>query len=483
MRSCRWFGALLAIAAAMGSAEARLRDDGPQSPRHEAAMLAGYKALYTCSGLFSAGLTPEMVTRDAMLGRGSRTDLLLKLTTRVDEQRKLVTVEYLPDMPPRVAAWRPYLGCAQLPIGAPLEAIDGLPRLPEDFSAPNFDSQDWPQGDRNATVRLPRRQAAALDKVVEAAFVNEVYGGVTWGVIVVSGGKIVAERYERGYDMHKLQRTHSAAKSVAATLIGIAVRDKLLRLDEPAPIPEWRKPYDPRARITLNNLLQMSSGLYTEAAGNPQQEIYLSGAAVAERSAGNLIDALPGTRMVYAGSDTLLAIRALRTVLNDDARYLQFPFRELFWKIGMTRTFPETDWNGDYLLSGQMYSTARDLARFGLLYLNDGVWNGERILPEGWTKYVATPAPAQPAGSWADPRCEGACDKLGYGAQFWLAGPKQGLPEGSYSVRGGRGQFVMIVPSRNVVIVRRGTDGADGARTSFDMQKFSADVLAALERR
>jgi CubicO group peptidase (beta-lactamase class C family) len=134
----------------------------------------------------------------------------------------------------------------------------------------------------------------------------------------------------------------------------------------------------------------------------------------------------------------------------------------------MSRTTPETDWRGDFILSSQVWTTARDLARLGLLHLNDGVWNGERVLPEGWVRYVTTPAPAQPT------RGEG------YGAQWWLFGPEQGLPAGTYAAQGNRGQYVVVVPARAVVIVRRGFDPV-GEPGGFEIEKFAVDVLKALE--
>jgi CubicO group peptidase (beta-lactamase class C family) len=133
----------------------------------------------------------------------------------------------------------------------------------------------------------------------------------------------------------------------------------------------------------------------------------------------------------------------------------------------MFHTTPETDWQGNYVLSSQVWTTARDLARLALLYLNNGVWNGERLLPEGWSKFVATPGAAQPP--------KGA----GYGAFFWLYGPEQGLPEGTYLMNGNRGQYVFIVPSKNVVIVRRGFDPANGG--IFDIARYGRDILAALD--
>jgi CubicO group peptidase (beta-lactamase class C family) len=429
--------------------------------KHRGAQAAAYKALYVATGRFTAGISEVRLKADifdgAPMGR-----IVDGMTAVIDEAAKTVSVAYADDMPPRIAAWRPVLGSTQLPIGASADAIAHLPRVPADFRPPQTDDLAWPHGDGDA--RAPG--SAELDAVVEAAFDPSKYGGVTWGVAVVKGGKILAERYGRGYDMHTSQRTNSAAKSVAASVVGVAVKQGLVDIHARAPLPEWRRPGDPRGEITINDLLHMASGLYTEAAGNPQQELYFGGASAAERSALNIVDSKPGARWIYSGSDTILAVRAVRAALNDDSRHLRFPFEELLWKIGMTRTVCETDWNGDFLMSGDMWSTVRDMARFGLFYLADGVWNGERILPEGWAKYVATPAPAQPASA----------DGRGYGAQFWLFGPKQRLPEGCYTPAGARGQYAMIVPAHDLVVVRRGFDHDPG----FNIARFTRHVLAAL---
>ncbi len=132
----------------------------------------------------------------------------------------------------------------------------------------------------------------------------------------------------------------------------------------------------------------------------------------------------------------------------------------------MERTVAEADWQGNYILSSQVWTTARDLARFGQLYLDDGIVNGARILPEGWVEYVSTPSGPQPDGPF------------GYGAGFWLMNKSDGVPPDTFAAFGNRGQYVVIVPSRKLVIVRRGEDPA-GAR--FDIAAFTKDVLAALD--
>ena len=448
------------------------RKPGMNTRRHIRAQAAAYKALYYCTGIFTAGHTPERIEADVFNGISPVWEKLFpELPADIDEENKTVAVTFADDIAPRIAAWRPGLGATQLPIGATMDAVQHLPRLPEETVIPNMDDMPWPQGDQAATTDLPARRADAMARVVNNAFAGQ-YGGVTWGVVIVKDGKIVGEKYDerRGYDMHTPHRTNSAAKSFAVSVVGTAVKKGLVDIYKKAPLTEWQKPGDPRGQITINDLLHMCSGLYTERAGNPQQELYFGGAAAAERSALNTVDTRPGTRWMYAGSDTILSVRAVRQAINNDTLFHLYPFKELLWKIGMTRTVLETDWNGDFLMSGDSWSTARDMARFGMLYLNDGVWNGEQILPEGWSTYVATPAPDQP-------NMQG---DLGYGAQFWLYGPKQGLPEGIYSAGGARGQYAMIIPSENMVISRRGFDSVmDG--NGFDLKQFAADVIAALK--
>jgi len=419
---------------------------------------ASLRAVALCSGLWSGGQTRELIEKRILPPAGD-------LRTQIDETRRIVQVTYSASMPPRIVVWRTVLGCVQLPAGATLDDARYVPQVSSRVRAPNLDDQPWPTGDRNATVEIPPGRKSALDRLVDAAFDGKTYGGNTWGVIVVKDGKILAERYDPDFGVHIGHQTHSAAKSFASSLVGIATRKYRLDIKRPGALREWRKAGDPRGRITVEQMLHMSSGLYGEGGGSPQSDIYFQGDTVEGRAVTNHLDSLPGTRFLYNPPDTMLLMRAVRQAVNDDQRFLAYPFQELFWKIGMTRTITSSDWNGDFLMSGQTYSTARDFARFGLLYLADGVWNGERILPEGWARYVATPGPVQPSGD--GPR---------YGAQFWLYGGQAGLPPDAFSPNGGQGQYAMIIPSRNVVVVRRGIDEASG----FQIARFASDVLEAL---
>jgi CubicO group peptidase (beta-lactamase class C family) len=438
-----------------------------EQARYARALAAGYKASFLCSDIFNAGMTEAQVERDDLQrGYPELDPLMPAMKAVIDRRARTVSVPFDDQLPPRVAAWRPYLGCAQLPIGARDGNAVALPQLSVQPALANMDRLPWPMGDRAALVR-PRGDVRALNQAMAAAFDRRTYGqgSETTALLVVQNGRIVAERYREDFNMHMSQRTWSVAKSIAGTVVGAAVQQGKIDVAAPAPIPEWRRPGDPRAAITTDHLLRMSSGLHSDTAGNRTDAIYFGGTSVTEQATGWPLIAPPGTRFRYANNDTMLAARALRAVLGDGQEALAFPFTSLLWKIGMTRTVPETDWEGNFILSSQVWTTARDLARMGLLYLNDGVWNGERILPAGWGRYVASHGPAQPASGY------------GYGATFWTFPRNSGLPQDAYVARGNRGQYLAVIPSRQMLIVRRGFDGA-GA--TFNLDDFTRDVLAAL---
>ena len=446
-----------------------------ETPQHMRALVAGYKAAFTCSATFNAGKSADSV-RELELRRiypGYREILSGLPKAEIDRARKIVSVRYSDSMPPRVSAWRPHLGCAQLPIGAPAASADKLPRIELAPPGAAERARAWPRGDRvgkgNGALN------GALEAVLARAFDGETYGAgtETSAVVVSSSSALLGEHYRQGYDLHTSQRTWSVAKSIAATVVGIAVKDGLLELQRPATVPEWQSPLDPRRDITLANLLHMSSGLYSGKSGSRTDQLYAGGARVTDRATEAPLDAMPGTRWRYANNDTLLAVRSLRASIGDDKNYLRYPFERLLYRIGMRDTLLETDWEGNFILSSQVWTTARDLARLGILYLNGGVWDGEQLLPADWAEYVRKPAPQQPPAT--NSRGEPG---WGYGAQWWLLGERFGLPGDGFMAAGHRGQYVFVVPSRDLVIVRRGYDESGGQQ--FDVAAFARDVLTAL---
>ncbi len=458
MRNRNKLALTLLIAAAPAAAQ-----QAREPTSYDRAIAAGYKALTLCSGIFNADRSQAQIEALELTGIYPEYDRIVPtLPASVETGTNRVTVKFAETLPGRVAAYRGHLGCFLYPIGTPPDPpLEELPSVA--FSELDGDP-DWPQGERGAMAR-PRGDALALKRIVDSAL-NAGFGAGsrTTAVLVVQDGKIVAERYAEGFSITTSQRTWSVAKSLAGTIIGVAAHRGLIDPAAPAPIPEWQTRGDPRARITLDQLMRMASGLHSATAGNRTDAVYFGGTAVTEESVAWPLEAAPGSQFRYANNDILLAIHALESGLGEK-KTEGFPNDLLFWRLGMRHTIAETDWKGNYILSSQVWSTARDLARFGMLYLNDGVWEGKRILPEGWRAYVTRPSGPQPEG------------EFGYGATFWLINRSPGVPADTFAAFGSRGQYVVIVPSRNIVIVRRGEDPA-GAR--FDVAKFTAEILAAL---
>jgi CubicO group peptidase (beta-lactamase class C family) len=265
----------------------------------------------------------------------------------------------------------------------------------------------------------------------------------------------------------------SMAKSVVNALVGILVKEGLLTLDDPALVPEWHGPEDRRGSITLDHLLRMSSGLrFDEDMSTPMADVIrmlLASGDMAKYAAQKELTNTPGTKWQYSSGTTNIIAQVIRNALQDDAEYLSFPRRALFDRIGMAGVVLETDAAGTFVGSSFMYATARDWARLGMLYLQDGVWDGERVLPDGWVTYTTSPAPANP--------------QRHYGAHFWLEVPAEysgegsPLPKDAFHAAGHEAQFVTIVPSHDAVVVRLGRTRYPEA---WDHTAFVREVLSVL---
>ena len=317
---------------------------------------------------------------------------------------------------------------------------------------PAASTMPWPMGDVLPDIPLPAEiDTAKLRSAVDAAFANPA--GFTAAFVVVHRGRIVAERYGAGANKDMQLESWSMGKSIVGTLIGVLVQQGALRLEDPAPIPEWHKtPGDPRARIRVIDLMRMSSGLRFSR-GSPEDipgyhdhDLGYTGAIDAYTFATTRpLQFEPNTVGRYRNTDPLALGMIIRDIVRKRGQeYLTWPQQALFDKIGIRRQVLETDPYGNFLLNGFDYGTARNWARIGMLYLNDGMWNGERILPAGWTKLVSTPAPA-----WKD---------SAYGGMVWVnaGGAWPDLPRDAFAFRGAGLQDVYVVPSRDLVIVRMG---------------------------
>lgn len=293
----------------------------------------------------------------------------------------------------------------------------------------------------------------------------------THAVIVVHKNKIVAEQYAPGFTRESRHMGWSMTKSITNALVGILVREGKLTVEAPAPVPEWRN--DERSKITLNHLLQASSGLsWKESYFSPTADfhtMFIKRDDKAAYSASKMPAHEPGTFFQYSSGTTNIISRIIRHTVGDSV-YHRFPYEKLFKPLGMSTAIIEPDASGTFVGSSYSFASARDWAKFGLLFLNDGVWDGHRILPEGWVSYSITPAPAADMGQ--------------YGAQWWLnagdpANPDNRkfprLPRGAYWADGFEEQTVMVIPSSDLVIVRLGV-----SHHGFDMSKLVEEVIAAV---
>jgi CubicO group peptidase (beta-lactamase class C family) len=335
-------------------------------------------------------------------------------------------------------------------------------------------SMDWPMGDRMASAApSPGVDTAILRQAVDAAFANPA--GLTAAFVVVHNGRIIAERYGSGANAVMPLESWSMGKSIVGTLIGLLINDGAFRLEDAAPVPEWhRSPGDPRAGIRIMDLMRMSSGLRfsrgspEDTPGYHDHDLPYTGAIdAAQFVITRPLQFEPNTVGRYRNSDPLtLGYIVRETVRRQGGEYLTYPQRALFDKLGMRGQLLETDPYGNFLITGYDYGTARNWARLGMLYLNDGVWMGERLLPEGFVKFASTPAPA-----WRTPT---------YGGMVWVNGDSAwALPRDAYAFRGAGEQNVFVVPSHNLVIVRMGHyPGAQaGAR---DLRRAQALLMSAI---
>jgi len=318
---------------------------------------------------------------------------------------------------------------------------------------PDPATQPWPMGDLLPAAPLPADiDTAKLAQAVEAAF--DPPEALTAAFAVAWRGRIIAERYANGLDHTTRLPSWSMGKSLTATLIGQLVLDGTYDLWKPAPVAEWQGEGDPRRAIRIADLMRMSAGLrfvsssdpdYDPARGYADHDYIYTGAIDTFRWAVTRPPQWPaGTVGRYRNADPLVLnylIRQAASARGED--YLAWPQRHLFDRLGMRRMVLETDPYGNFVLTGYDLGSARDWLRLGMLYLQDGVWNGERLLPESWVDFVRTPAPA-----W---------DKPEYGGLFWLnrtgAWP---VPEDAFYMSGAGGQTTIIIPTHDLVVVRLG---------------------------
>jgi len=351
----------------------------------------------------------------------------------------------------RTAVFRKGLGCT-LALGTTSEELRSEQESivkPDTRQANNY----WPTGDNFAGGEFPAELdedalERTLNKVFEEKDPEHLQG--TRAVVIVYKGKIIAERYAEGFSKDTPLMGWSMTKSAINAMVGILVQMNLLNLEENHLFQEWSEDGDPRSTITLDQLLRMSSGLeWSEVyAGLSDATKMLFGSPEPSRLAtSKQLEFPPDSSWEYSsGTSNIISELVRQKIGGSNKQYWNFPHSFLFNKLGMRSAVIEPGPDGTFVGSSFMYATARDWARLGLLYLNDGVWNGDRILPPGWVEYshkATLKAPRQK-----------------YAAHFWRTKGEDGsgpdMPKDAYHMAGYEGQKVVIIPSYDLVIVRLG---------------------------
>ena len=419
-----------------------------------------------CSAVFLTGLDPE----DAAANIGGFTSPFEErhhvVDTLVDYERGTVSLT-LPDGVVRVAKRYGSQGCVPLPIGE--DSVYFTPsRVRPDL--PPAATTPWPMGDVLTEEPWPSEVDRELvEQALEAGFGPPE--ARTLALLVTYRGRILGERYAEGIGLHTPLESWSMTKSLTGTLMGVLIHQDEYELWQAAPIPEWQSPGDPRQAIRIGDIMRMSSGIRIRAPQDPDYDptlgypdhvfLYTGTVDSYEYAATRPQQWPPNTVGRYRNTDPILASYLIRLAVEGRGEdYHAFPQRHLFDKLGIRDAIIETDPYGNFLGQGRALMPARDWARLANLYLQDGIWNGERLLPEGWVEYASETAPA-----WIED------GRLQYGGSFfWVnADGSDPIPTSAFQMSGAGGQSATIIPTHGLVVVRIGKyTGAQAGGRALD---------------
>ena len=374
-----------------------------------------------CSAVFITGLDADFAAENIGFFSSPYEERSKVVNREIDYDRKVVSLT-LPDGVTRVAKYVPGHGC--ICLAKDESELHFTPTVVEP-NLPDPSSTEWPMGDITSGVFPNELDQADIQQAVDAAFSQEE--SMTAAYVVTWKGQIIGEKYKDGIEMHTPLESWSMGKSLTATLMGLLIEEGVYELHQDAPVPEWQNAGDPRAEIKISDILRMSSGIRFRAPQDPDFDatqgypdhlyVYTGGSNTFKYVANLPQQWAPNTVGRYRNCDPVLTNYLVRLGIEGQGiDYHAFPQRALFDKIGIRNMVIETDPHGNFLLQGYEFGTARDWARLGNLYLQNGMWQGERILPEGFTSFVSTLAPA-----W---RNDG---RPIYGGFFWINGD-EGMP-------------------------------------------------------
>lgn len=395
-------------------------------------IITGYPAKYLCSAVFVSNRAQADV--EALDLHFS----FIKYTkNKVDYQDSSVTSSFL---------WGKSKAIYRKGFGATLlrgtdEATLRKIKFPK-FTSANYnqDTIAWPLGNILPDT-ISGVDKAKLGQVTQKLMVEKGYNGNAFAFMVIHKGIPVAESYQPEFSAKTRFQSWSMAKSFTNTLAGIMVKDGKLDINQPINIPEWQA--DDRKQITYKNLMYAESGLlWNEDYGNRSDVTVMLYCKndFARFVFGQPLEAPVGTKWNYSSGNPNVVTYQIRQTIGNDQEYYKFPYTRLFNKIGMPDAVFEVDASGTFVGSSYIYATARDFARYGLMLLHDGVFNGERTLPEGWVSYSTAPN-KQSKGE--------------YGSLFWLNKSKKypSAPDDMFWCQGYDGQRIFIIPSKDLIVV------------------------------
>ena len=419
-------------------------------------IITGYPAKYLCSAVFVSGR--EQAEVEAMDLHFS----FIKYTKNVvDLQDSSVTSSFL--WKKSKAIYRKGFGSTLL-RGVREEDLRKI-KFPKLTSNYNQDTMAWPMGNI-MPEKTTNIDTVKLAEITEGLMDDDAYNGHAFAFMVIHKGIPVAEAYQPQFNEKTRFLSWSMAKSFTNTLAGIMVKDGIWDINKPMNIPEWQS--DDRKQITYNNLMQAESGLqWNEDYGNRSDVTVM---LYCENDFARYVFARPleapvGSKWYYSSGNPNVVTWQMRQTIGNDQEYYRFPYERLFKKIGMPDALCEVDASGNFVGSSYIYATTRDYARYAMLYLQDGVFNGQRILPEGWVKYSTTSASES---------------KGEYGALFWLNQSKKypSVPEDMYSCEGHDGQFIFLIPSQDLAVVLLGYSPKPDHQMKFN--ELLADILGTI---
>mgnify|MGYP003674614975 FL=1 len=420
-------------------------------------LISGFSAKSVASGYFIDDRSKDMIEQ------GDNDINLIDLATNtIDEAGKFATASVY-GLKERKAIYREGLGAT---------LIDDEFDTSKPYDTPKRNKKAnnliYPYGDgeQKDTV-FTDIDYSKLNTAVENAFDTKgVIKKRTRSLLVIYKDKIIAEKYDTGFDKESKLLGWSMTKSITATLFGILEKQGKFDINKPAPIPEWKN--DVRKKITTNDLLHMNSGLAWEESYDKicdATQMLFQAANMGRVQLEKEAAYEPNTNWNYSSGTTNLLSYILRKQFKTHQEYLDFWYAALIDKIGMKSMLIETDMAGNFVGSSYGWATTRDWGKFGLLYLHKGNWNGDQLFNESWAKYVTTPT-------------EGS--NGGYGGHFWLnaGGRYPDAPKDMYAANGFQGQKVFIIPSRDLVIVRLGlTD-----ESQFDINEVLKGILGSFKK-